>query len=81
MAQSNKKVDLKQNLAELAQIVSWFEKQSEIDLDASLEKVRRAAELIQTSRKRLKDVENSFKEIEKDLVDKDESGSGDDVPF
>jgi len=78
MAQTNgKKVDLKENLSELATIVAWFEKQSEIDLDASLEKVKRAAELIQSSRKRLKDVENSFKEIEKDLVDTE--GAEDDL--
>lgn len=65
-------VDLKKNLSDLARIVKWFEDQKDIDLDASLDKVKEAAKIIKESRSRIKDVENSFKEIEKDLIEEGE---------
>lgn len=79
-------IDLKKNLSDLAKIVKWFEDQKDIDLDASLDKVKEAAKIIKESRSRIKDVENSFKEIEKDLIEEGEVESPsdpdiNDIPF
>jgi len=83
MVKDDKKIDLKKNLTDLADIVKWFEDKKDVDLDASLEKVREAAKIIKESRTRIQDVENSFREIEKDLTpdDVNPSDSGDEIPF
>ncbi|MFH1896365.1 MAG: exodeoxyribonuclease VII small subunit [bacterium] len=58
---------LKKMLAELEQIVGWFETQKEPDIEAGLEKVREGVSLIKQSRKRLQHLENEFEEIKKDI--------------
>ena len=70
----NKKEDGAQNLGEnlkkLASIAEWLEAQErseEPDFDKGLEKVREAAELIKSSRARLTEVENEFREITKSM--------------
>ena len=67
----NKKTENKTNLNEtlkkLAQIVSWFESQSELDVEKGLEYVREGATLIKSSRERLSEIENEFKEIKKEI--------------
>ena len=55
------------SLKKLAQIVSWFESQSELDVEKGLEYVKEGAELIKLSRGRLAEVENEFKEIKKEI--------------
>ncbi|MDD3531021.1 MAG: exodeoxyribonuclease VII small subunit [Candidatus Pacebacteria bacterium] len=57
------------NLTELAGIVKWFESQQEVDVEEGLGKVREAAKLIKQSKARLADIENEFKEIEKEIKD------------
>lgn len=59
--------NLNDNLKKLAQIVSWFESQSELDVEKGLEYVKEGAELIKTSRERLSEIENEFKEIKKEI--------------
>jgi uncharacterized protein involved in tolerance to divalent cations len=54
-------------LKKLASIVSWFESQSEIDVEKGLENVKEGAMLIKASRERLSEIENEFKEIKKEL--------------
>jgi len=68
-AEKTEKIDdnLSENLKELAEISSWFDEQREVDIENGLEKVRRAAELIKASKKRLSSIENQFKEIKKDI--------------
>ena len=61
------KTNLNETLKKLAQIVSWFESQSELDVEKGLEYVKMGAELIKSSRERLKEIENEFKEIKKDI--------------
>ncbi len=59
--------NLSDNLKKLSQIVSWFESQSELDVEKGLEYVKSGADLIKSSRERLSEIENEFKEIKKDI--------------
>ena len=59
--------NLNENLKKLAHIVSWFESQSELDVEKGLEYVKEGAELIKASRGRLSEIENEFKEIKKEI--------------
>ncbi len=60
-------VNLNETLKKLAQIVSWFESQSELDVEKGLEYVKEGASLIKSSRERLTEIENEFKEIKKGI--------------
>lgn len=62
-----KKVNLKESLSRLNGIVEWFDEQEEVDVEVGLEKVKEGAELIKACKKRLSEVENEFKEIQKDI--------------
>jgi exonuclease VII small subunit len=55
----------KDQLKEISAILEWFDSQEELDVEAALEKIKRAGELIATSKKRLIEIENEFKEIKK----------------
>ena len=59
--------NLSENLKKLSQIVSWFESQSELDVEKGLEYVKEGATLIKSSRERLSEIENEFKEIKKEI--------------
>jgi exonuclease VII small subunit len=59
--------NLKDSLKKLAEIVSWFESQSELDVEKGLEYVKEGAQLIKSSRERLSEIENEFKEIKKSI--------------
>ncbi len=61
------KVDLNETLKKLADIVSWFENQSELDVEKGLDYVKEGATLIKESRERLTQIENEFKEIKKEI--------------
>ncbi|TSC70788.1 MAG: Uncharacterized protein CEO12_164 [Parcubacteria group bacterium Gr01-1014_46] len=61
------KVNLNETLKKLAGIVSWFESQSELDVEKGLEYVKEGAELIKESRERLTQIENEFKEVKKSI--------------
>ncbi|MCX6717959.1 MAG: exodeoxyribonuclease VII small subunit [Candidatus Taylorbacteria bacterium] len=67
---SEQKVNLKESLSKLNNIVEWFDTQEEVDVEIGSEKVREGAELIKVCRKRLTEVENEFKEIQRE-VDKE----------
>ena len=64
---SSTQVNLNDTLKKLANIVSWFESQSELDVEKGLEYVKEGASPIKASRERLSEIENEFKEIKKDL--------------
>lgn len=61
------KINLNENLKKLATIVSWFESQNELDVEKSLDYVKEGAMLIKSSRERLSEIENEFKEIKKEI--------------
>lgn len=62
------KVNLTESLKELNEIVSWFDTQEDVDVEKGLEKVRSAVGLIKASKSRLLEIENEFKEIEKEIA-------------
>jgi len=59
--------DLGKNLAELSAIADWFDEQAEVDIETGLKKVKQAATLIKASKKRLRQVENDFTEIKREI--------------
>lgn len=61
--------NLKENLKKLGEIVSWFEKEEDLDLEKALEQVKVGAELIKESKEKLKEIENQFKEIKKSFTE------------
>lgn len=67
-----KQSSLGESLKKLEAIAEWFETQEEIDVEKALEKVKEGVALIKESKTRLKEVENEFevvkKELEKDPV-------------
>lgn len=64
---ADKKINLKESLSKLNGIVEWFDEQEEVDVEVGLEKVKEGAELIRDCKKRLSEVENEFKEIQRDI--------------
>jgi len=64
---TDKKVNLKESLGKLNSIVEWFDEQEEVDVEIGLEKVKEGAELIKACKKRLSEVENEFKEIQREI--------------
>ncbi len=67
MANKKQDINLTESLTELQSIVGWFDAQENVDVEAGLEKVRVAAKLIKDSKTRLAQIENEFREIEKDM--------------
>ncbi|MDP3883251.1 MAG: exodeoxyribonuclease VII small subunit [Candidatus Staskawiczbacteria bacterium] len=59
--------NLNTNLKRLSEISVWFDTQDEIDVEEGLKKVKEAAALIKSSKERLKEVENEFEEIKKEI--------------
>jgi exonuclease VII small subunit len=69
---NTKSENLTESLKKLQNIVEWFDSQDEVDVETGLEKVREGAELIKKSRVRLKQIDNTFREIQKDMEMNDE---------
>lgn len=67
MAVKKQDTNLTTALAELSAIVGWFDEQDNVDVEQGLDKVREAARLIKESKARLSQIENEFKEIEKEM--------------
>ena len=65
MAEDTK--NLNQNLKRLSEITEWFDDKEEIDVEEGLKKVKEAVTLIKASKSRLKEVENEFEEIKKEI--------------
>ncbi len=64
---TEKKQSLSESIKKLESIVEWFEGQEEVDVEKGLEKFKEGALLVKSSRDRLKEIENEFKEVEKSL--------------
>ncbi|MEW6617547.1 MAG: exodeoxyribonuclease VII small subunit [Patescibacteria group bacterium] len=57
----------KDQLKEIEKILEWFNAQEELDVEEALEKVKQASALIKLSKTRLKEVENEFKNIKREI--------------
>jgi exonuclease VII small subunit len=55
------------NLKKLEEISEWFDNNKELDVEEGLEKVKKAVILIKESKERLKQIENEFEEIKKEI--------------
>jgi len=64
---AEKKINLKESLGKLNDIVSWFEEQDEVDVEAGLEKVKEGAKLVKDCKARLSEIENEFETIQKEM--------------
>ncbi len=62
-----KKESLGESLKKLEAITAWFEGQEEIDVEKALEKVKEGVSLIKASKERLREVENEFEIVKKEL--------------
>lgn len=65
------KFNLSEALKDLEGLVSWFDDQDEVDVEAGLKKVKEGAKLIKESKSRLKEIENEFKEVKEDIKEED----------
>ena len=61
------KINLSESLKKLEAISRWFDEQDEVDVEKGLEKVKEGVQLIKASRERLKEVENEFEDVKKEL--------------
>jgi exonuclease VII small subunit len=59
--------NLSESLKKLEAISDWFDNQEEVDVEKGLEKVKEGVELIKLSRARLREVENEFNDVKKEL--------------
>ena len=64
---TTKKESLGESLKKLESITAWFEEQDEIDVEKALEKVKEGVLLIKSSKERLREVENEFEVVKKEL--------------
>ncbi len=62
-----KKNNLNENLEKLAETAEWFENREDIDVEEGLKKVKEAVEIIKESKKRLREIENEFEKVKKEL--------------
>ncbi len=62
-------LNLTKILKQLEEINAWFDQQEELDVETGLEKVKESLRLVKASRARLKEIENEFEEIKKDLME------------
>ena len=73
MTKKQDKDSISQSLARLEAIVQWLDEQEHVDVAEGLEKIREGAVLVKELRARLKEVENEFMEITKDLENTEEA--------
>lgn len=67
MSKKTDKKGLNKNLKRLSEIAEWFDTQEAVDVEEGLEKVKEAAKLIKLSKERLREIENEFEEIRREI--------------
>ncbi len=67
MPKTKPESNLNDQLNQLQAIADWFDNQDQVDVEAGLKKVKEAVGLIRSSQERLRDLENEFTEIKKEL--------------
>lgn len=60
-------MNLSESLKKVQAIIAWFDDQEEVDVEKGLEKIKEGTVLIKESRTRLKEIENEFEVVKKDL--------------
>ncbi len=60
-------MNLSESLKKVQEIIGWFDAQEEVDVEKGLEKIKEGTALIKESRLRLKEIENEFEVVKKDL--------------
>ena len=66
MTAISKQKGLKKLFEELDELSEWFSR-DDIDIDEALEKFKKGMELVKISKEHLKEAENQFKRIRKEL--------------
>jgi hypothetical protein len=61
------KMNLSESLKKVQDIIAWFDNQEDVDVEKGLEKIKEGTVLIKDSRARLKEIENEFEVVKKDL--------------
>ncbi len=61
------KKTLADSLEKIQEIISWFDNQEEVDVEMGLDKMKEGAKLIKESRERLREIENEFEIVKKEL--------------
>ncbi len=61
------KMHLRESLDKLDDIVQWFDRQDNVDVEEGIKKIKEGVELIKASRERLKEIENEFEHLTDDL--------------
>jgi len=61
------KVNLSDSLKKVQEIIRWFDTEQEIDVEKGLEKIKEGTLFIKQSRARLKEIENEFETVKKEL--------------
>lgn len=64
---ADKQMNLNEALKRLQEINEWFDNQEDADVEEWLKKIKEGVALVKASRSRLKEVENEFVEIKKEL--------------
>lgn len=64
---TDKQMNLSEALKRLQEINDWFDNQEDADIEEWLKKIKEGVALVKASRSRLKEVENEFAEIKKEL--------------
>ena len=68
MPKAKSELNLNDQLNQLQAIADWFDEQDQVDVELGLKKVKDAVGLIRSSQERLRDLENEFVEIKKELT-------------
>lgn len=61
------KKTLADSLEKIQEIIRWFDNQEEVDVEMGLLKMKEGARLIKESRERLREIENEFEIVKKEL--------------
>lgn len=67
------KTKLKDSLREMEGIIKWFDAQEEVDVEVGLDKVKQGIALIRASKGRLKELENEFETMKRELKNENET--------
>lgn len=65
--ENKNEVNLNEAITELRSIAEWFESQSEVDIEIGLQKIKEGSLLVKACKERLKELENTFEEVKKEL--------------
>lgn len=68
---AKEEVNITETMKKLRAITEWFESQEEVDVEKGIEKIKEGAELIKKSKARLRELENEFDDIKKNLASDD----------